>query len=237
MSRRETVTTVFAGHTLSDSLSSPEVSGLLDRLFTAADHGDPELLAQIQKQADDRFAGNRYAPELTPLFDQAYLPVPPEVGRFLYVLTRASRPRLVLEIGTSYGVSAVHFACALKDNGQGRLISTELSRKKVETARQNLERLQLGHLVEIRCGDAFDTVKKLDAPTDVLFLDGWKDSYLPLLKVLEPSLASGSLVIADDIKLFPERLAAYLGYVRDPRNGYRSTEINIGDGVELSVRT
>lgn len=222
---------------MTDSLSSPKVAALLNRLFSAADEGDPELLARIQREADARFAGQRYAPELAPLFDLAYLPVPPEVGRLLYVLTRASRPKRIVEVGTSFGVSAIHFACALKDNGEGRLVSSELSRAKATAAAENLASLGLEGLVEIRCGDAFEALERLEDPIDLLFLDGWKDGYLPLLKMLEPSLHAGALVVADDIKLFPERLALYLEYVRNPQNRYRSVELAIGDGVELSVRT
>lgn len=222
---------------MTDSLSSPKVAALLDRLFSASDTGDPELLARIQKEADERFGGQRYAPELAPLFDKAYLPVPPEVGRFLYVLTRANRPKHIVEVGTSFGVSAIHFACALTDNGDGRLISTEMSRAKAAAAAKNLASLGLDGRVEIRCGDAFETLERLEHPIDLLFLDGWKDGYLPLLKMLQPSLHPGTLVVADDIKLFPERLASYLEYVRNPQNGYRSAELSIGDGVELSVRT
>jgi predicted O-methyltransferase YrrM len=222
---------------MTDTLASPKVAGLLNRLLDAADTGDPELLARIQREADERFGGQRYAPELSPLFDQAYLPVPPEVGRFLYVLTRARRPKCIVEVGTSFGVSAIHFACALKDNGEGRLISAELSRAKSEAAAANLASLGLGNLVEIRCGDAFETLRPFKGKIDLLFLDGWKDGYLPLLKMLQGAMAPGGLVVADDIRLFPERLASYLDYVREPLNGYHSVELPIGDGVELSVRT
>jgi predicted O-methyltransferase YrrM len=222
---------------VTDTLASPKVVGLLNRLFDAADAGDPELLARIQREADERFGGQRYAPELSPLFDRAYLPVPPEVGRFLYVLTRAKRPKSIVEVGTSFGVSAIHFACALKDNGEGQLISAELSRVKSEAAANNLAALGLCNLVEIRCGDAFETLKSFSGKIDLLFLDGWKDGYLPLLKMLEGAIAPGGLVVADDIRLFPERLASYLAYVREPLNSYHSVELPIGDGVELSVRT
>ena len=222
---------------MTNSLSSPKVARLLKRLFEAADRDDPELLARIQRQADDRFAGNRYAPELATLFDKAYLPVPVEVGQFLYVLTRAKRPMRIVEVGTSFGVSAIHFACALNDNGQGHLISAELSQAKAEAARENIASLGLGHLVEIRCGNAFETLKPADGAIDMLFLDGWKDFYLPLLNMLQPSLSPGAVVIADDTKLFPERLASYLAHVREPTNGYASAALPIGDGVELSVRT
>jgi len=112
-----------------------------------------------------------------------------------------------------------------------------LSRAKSEAAAGNLISLCLGDLVEFRCGDAFETLRALNGKIDLLFLDGWKDGYLPLLKMLEGAIAPGGLVVADDTKLFPERLASYLAHVRAPENGYHSVELPIGDGVELSVRT
>ena len=218
-----------------NTLASPEVASLLTRLFGEADAKDPGVLASIQKEADARYGGQRYHPSLTHLFDQAFMPVPPEVGQFLYVVTRSRRPATIVEIGTSYGISAIHFAAALNDNGEGRLISAELSGAKVNAARANLRNLDLDRWVEIRQGDAFETLKSVEGPIDILFLDGWKDFYLPLLKALEPQLAPGSLVIGDDTKLFPERLASYLAYVRDPAN-YQSVDLAIGDGVEMSVK-
>ncbi len=218
-----------------NTLTSPAVAGLLSRLFAEADATDPLVLASIQREADARFGGQRYAPELSPMFDQAFMPVPPEVGQLLYVLTRANRPKTIVEIGTSHGISAIHLASALNDNAEGLLITAELSSAKVRAAQANLAALSLDRWVEIRQGDAFETLKSLPAPIDMLFLDGWKDFYLPLLKALEPQLADGALVIGDDTRLFPERLATYLVYVRDPLK-YVSVELPIGDGVELSVK-
>jgi hypothetical protein len=57
-----------------------------------------------------------------------------------------------------------------------------------------------------------------------------------MLKFLEPRLASGALVIADDLNLFPEKLASYVAFVRDPANGYVSVEVPLDDGLELSLR-
>jgi predicted O-methyltransferase YrrM len=218
-----------------NTLASPNVAALLARLFTEADAKDPAVLASIQKEADARYGGQRYHPSLTHLFDKAFMPVPPEVGQLLYVITRSRQPATIVEVGTSYGISAIHFAAALNDNGEGRLISTELSAAKVNAARSNLQTLGLDRWVEIRQGDAFETLKSVDEPIDILFLDSWKDFYLPLLKAIEPKLMPGSLVIGDDTKLFPERLASYLAYVRDPAN-YQSVDLAIGDGVELSVK-
>jgi predicted O-methyltransferase YrrM len=69
-----------------------------------------------------------------------------------------------------------------------------------------------------------------------VFLDGWKDLYLPVLHLIEPALLPGALIAADDLDLFPEALAPYLAYVRQPANGYVSIDIPIGDAIELSAR-
>src|SRR6185369_6207171 len=147
-----------------NTLASPAVSALLARLFTEADAKDPAVLASIQKEANARYGGQRYHPSLTPLFDQAFMPVPPEVGQLLYVITRSRRPATIVEVGTSYGISAIHFAAALNDNREGRLISAELSAAKVNAARANLKTLGLDRWVEIREGDAFETLKSIEGP-------------------------------------------------------------------------
>jgi predicted O-methyltransferase YrrM len=222
---------------MANTLASARVQGVLRRLYAQADAKDDDILARIKKEADTKYEGQRYVPELAPLFDSAVLPVPPAVGQFLYLLTRTKRPETIVEIGTSFGVSAIHFASALHDNGEGRLTTVELSATKAKLARGNLEEAGLAHLADIRNEDAFSALKDFQFKIDVLFLDGWKDFYLPLLHLLEPMLASSALVIADDTKLFPDRLAGYLDYVHDLKTGYHSVDIPLGDGLEVSLRT
>jgi predicted O-methyltransferase YrrM len=140
-----------------------------------------------------------------------------------------------VEFGTSFGLSAIHLAAALRDNGVGRLITTEQSASKASRAAQHLRQAGLSDLVEIRQGDAFRTLSGV-AAIDLLLLDGWKPLYLPLLRQLEPALSPGCLVIADDVIALSEQMAPYLGYVREIANGYISCEIPLDDGLELSIR-
>jgi predicted O-methyltransferase YrrM len=218
-----------------NSLLAPEVAQVLATMFARSDENDGTILTRIKQEADAHHGGNRYAPELTGLFDEAVIPVPPDVGQLLYALARLRRPKTIVEIGTSFGVSAIHFAAALKDNGAGRMITAELSAAKVKAAHANLDAAGLSSWVEIRQGDALSVLADTDG-IDILFLDGWKDHYVPILKSMEPRLSAGALVIGDDTKLFPDRLAPYLAYTRDPANGYLSLDIPMGDGVELSLR-
>ena len=207
---------------------------VLDRLFTAAAQEGPALLA-----LRDRFSGDvdvSLAPVVAEAAAEIYMPVAPEVGRLLYLLTRTRNAALVVEFGTSFGISTIHLAAAVRDNGGGRVVTTELVATKAAAARENLAEAGLGDLVDVRVGDAFETLRDLPGPIDLLVLDGWNQLYLPLLRVLEPRLAPGTLVVADDVTLFAEESRGYLAYVHDPANGYLNTSVPVDDGVDLAVR-
>jgi predicted O-methyltransferase YrrM len=162
------------------------------------------------------------------------MPISAQGGRLLYNLVRATRPTTVIEFGTSFGISTLHLAAAVRDNGTGRVISTELSAAKVTAARRTFTETGLDDLITVLEGDARDTLATVARPADFVLLDGWKDLCLPVLRLLEPRLAPGTLVIADDVDL--EDLAPYLDHVRDPRNGYQSVTFPVEDGMEISCR-
>ena len=77
------------------------------------------------------------------VLQDVYMPVSPEAGRLLYALVRACRPKIVVEFGTSFGISTIHLAAAVTDNGTGRVVTTELSHRKAAAARENLEQAGL----------------------------------------------------------------------------------------------
>ena len=160
------------------------------------------------------------------------MPVSAEGGRLLYALVRACRPETVVEFGTSFGISTIHLAAAVTDNGSGRVVSTELSSRKVKAARENLEQAGLGGVVTILEGDGLQTLASVPGPIGLVLLDGWKDLYLPVLRLLQPRLTPGAVVVADDSS-FPS-VASYLAYVRDPGNGFVSVEFPVEDGMEIS---
>ena len=95
----------------------------------------------------------------------------------------------------------------------------------------------LDDLIEVRVGDAFDTLKaEIGGKIEVLLLDGWKELYLPMLEFLEPRLSPGALIIADDLDVEPKDIGPYLDYVRNAKSGYVSVELPIGDRIEVSLR-
>jgi predicted O-methyltransferase YrrM len=208
-----------------NTLDTPPVSTLLAELYDAAEANDRTVFAGRQRSEREDPA----------LLDHAYIAVEPDAGRLLYLLARLRRPALAVEFGASHGLSAIHIGAALRDNGSGRLITTEVNADKAAKAVANLKRAGLDDLVALRQGDAFQTLKGVTG-IEMVLLDGWKPLYLPLLQALEPALAPGALIVADDTGIFPKALAPYLAHVREPANGYVSCTLPLGDGMEISVR-
>jgi predicted O-methyltransferase YrrM len=214
------------------TLTQPTLSLLLDRLFAEADaaedlrHPERESLSPEQRSADRadyrRFYGR--------MKDQP-LPVSPATGKLLYLLARSIRARTIVEFGTSFGISTLHLAAALRDNGGGRLIGSEFEPSKIARARKNLAAGGLSDLVEIREGDALETLARdLPQSIDFVLLDGAKNLYPSILSLLERRLREGALIVADNADASPE----YLARVRSTAQGYLS--VPFGDEVELSMR-
>ncbi len=174
--------------------------------------------------------------ERSQLHRDAPIAVSGEVGRLIYVLTRGRPSRRVVEFGGSLGVSTIHLAAAIRDAGGGSLISTEIHPEKAAALKGNLREAGLGDLVDVRVGDALQTLRELPGPVDVLFLDGWNELYLPVLELVEPALSDDALVVADLSANDPD-LAGYLEHVRNPGHGWVSVTVPLDAGVEISARS
>lgn len=176
-----------------------------------------------------------YGHERAALGRDAPLAITPEVGKLLYLLALARRPRLIVEFGTSLGVSTVYLAAAVRDLGAGSLITTELRPDKAARAAQNLTEAGLADLVEIRVGDALDVLHDLARPVEFLFLDGSNDLYIPVLDLLEPRMVRGAIVVADLSRDDPH-VPRYCERVRDEASGYVSIGLPLDAGVEVALR-
>jgi predicted O-methyltransferase YrrM len=154
-----------------------------------------------------------------------------ETGALLYMLARSCKAHTIVEFGMSFGISTLHLAAALRDNGGGRVITSEFESSKVARARKHLTEGGLIDLVEIREGDALQTLSTdLPETIDLLLLDGAKALYPEILDLVESRLRPGALVVADNADYSPE----YLARVRSPESGYMS--VPFAEDVELSMR-
>jgi len=180
--------------------------------------------------------------EIERMGERNFIPViGPEKGKILDDAIRASKPRRVLEIGTLIGYSAIRVARLLPRGG--RLVCIEKDAHHAEMARMNLERAGLSQRVEIIVDDAKHAIPRLHGTFDVVFIDAEKSEYYTYLKLVEPLLHRGSVVIADNAGVFARDMKDYLSYVRQSgkyeSRYYESTmefDPNTKDGVEVSKK-
>ncbi|ALA18665.1 MULTISPECIES: O-methyltransferase [Chelatococcus] len=214
------------------TLTTAPLAPLLERLFKEADAATSPALAEISRDERERLMRSKTGYlDLYGRLKDLWLPVSRETGVLLYMLARSSRARTIVEFGTSFGISTLHLAAALRDNGGGRLITSEFEPSKVARARRNLTDGGLIDLVEIREGDALKTLS-VDLPEtiDLVLLDGAKSLYSEILDLVEGRLGPGALIVADNADYCPE----YLERVRSPAGGYMS--MPLAEDVELSMR-
>lgn len=212
-----------------------QLAPLLDRLFLEAEATRGATHAAVADLSDaDQARMMRSKTDYRDLYGRLKdvpLAVSRQTGTLLYMLARSSRAKAIVEFGTSFGISTLHLAAGLRDNGGGRLITSEFEPSKVARARDNLSAGGLIDLVEIREGDALKTLSAdLPDTIDLVLLDGAKALYPDILDLVEDHLEPGAIIVADNADFSPD----YLARVRTPANGYLSTAF--AEDVELSVR-
>jgi predicted O-methyltransferase YrrM len=227
-----------------NSLSSGRITQVLDKLHRDAEAADREFMTKViadleaSGETPEEAAAKMVAEERAnyqALYHghvDRFFAISAAYGRFLYALARARNATRIVEFGTSMGISTVYLAAALRDNGGGHLIGSELEPTKVARARAHLEAAGLADLVGVREGDALETLKDTGGQVDLLLIDGAFSLYLPVLKLIEPRLKRGAVILGENAFDLE-----YLQYVRDPANGYLSQPLAIdeGRGNEFSV--
>ena len=211
-----------------------QIAPQLTRLFDAADEASPAnhpAAAALTPEARAELMRSKtgYRDFYSVMKDYP-LPVSRETGALLYMLARSLGARSVVEFGTSFGISTLHLAAALRDNGGGRVITSEFEASKVARAQANITEAGLIDLVEIREGDALETLARdLPESIDLVLLDGAKGLYPDILALLERRLRPGALIVADNADDSPD-------YMAKVRSGAGYMSVPFGEDVELSMR-
>ncbi|WP_342722443.1 class I SAM-dependent methyltransferase [Bradyrhizobium sp. B097] len=159
----------------------------------------------------------------------------PEQGELIYLLCRGLRAKRVAEFATSVGMSTLYLAAAMRDNGGGTVIGSEIVPAKVVAAKRNLTEAGLADYAEIREGDARKTLRDLGGPVDFILIDGWPGDKGPTLarqviEIVAPQLRVGGYVMNDNAE------ADFLEFVRDPKNGFVSITLPLKGGTELCLK-
>jgi predicted O-methyltransferase YrrM len=218
-----------------NSLNDDKVAGVLRRLHRGAGADTFVFLRALPAVAIGMVAGKSAVQSALPYLKDAYIPIDEAQGRALYQFARAIGAHRIVEFGASFGISTLYLAAAVRDNGGGTVTTTEMEPKKIARARENYRAAGFDREITLLEGDALETLKSVDGPVDLVFLDGWKELCLPVLQLLEPKLRPGAAIFCDDMKAFRRTLKPYVDYVRAPAGKYSSLELPLGDGLEFSV--
>jgi predicted O-methyltransferase YrrM len=156
---------------------------------------------------------------------------------FCYLLCRSLRATRVVEAGTSFGVSTLYLAAAVRDNQveNGVVIGTEYEPRKVDIARANFEEVGLSEFIDLREGDLRTTLKDVGGPIDFMLVDIWEVA-LPALELVAPHLRSGAIVACDNTAVDAAEYHDYFEFIDNPSNRFRTTTVPFEGGLELSVR-
>jgi len=164
----------------------------------------------------------------------------PVLGRLLRFLVAMAEPRLVVEIGTFTGYSALAMAGGLPEGG--RIVTCEVSSERAQFARSWFERSPLGERIELRVGPALDTIAGLDGPYDFVFIDADKEGYTGYYEAVVPKLSPRGVIavdntlyggdVADPVDAGDRAMAAFNDHVQaDPRT--ENILLSVRDGVTL----
>jgi predicted O-methyltransferase YrrM len=212
-------------------IGDPQLERLLDGLHARSDGQVAELEGFERDKATES--------ELKAFLGDKLVALDRDKAEFCYQLCRATDARRIVEIGTSFGVSTLYLAAALRDNirasgGAGVVIATEYETAKASAARAHFEQAGLSDLIDLREGDLRDTLRGLEAPVDFMLVDIWIRMARPALELVTPRLRRGAIAICDNTARFRADYAEYFAFLES--NGFRTMTLPFDGGLELSIR-
>ncbi len=218
-------------------LDDPKLEVLLDALHAqsgARTRRSPAISAAASPKA--RSTGTASTPKPHAFFRDKLVALEKDKAEYCYALCRALGAKRVVEAGTSYGVSTLYLAAALRDNGGGTVIATEYEAEKAEAARRNFAAAGLAQYIDLREGDLRETLKRIDGPVDFMLLDIWTQMVVPAVTLVLPHLRKGGIVIADNVTSARQGYADYFAFLADPAHGLRTLTLPFEGGLGMSVK-
>jgi predicted O-methyltransferase YrrM len=227
----------------------PRIDRLLHRLYSRSAAQEAALVSYFTERAADESVHLRKFDDRTNEFlKDKLVALDRPKAEFCYHLCRALQARRVVEAGTSFGVSTLFLAAAVRDNlpqeqrsgaptgARPVVIATEYEHAKAAAALRHFAEAGLSDFIELREGDLRETLRAVDGPIDFVLIDIWASMARPALELVTPHLREGAVVICDNTQQFSDAYADYFAFVRDPRNGLRTMTLPFEGGLEFTVR-
>ncbi len=224
---------------MTSTLNDPALETLLADL-RAQSAGEAEAAEAYfaRRLQEPSFSMADYCDEETHRFyADKMVPLDHDKALFCYQLCRSLGTKRIVEAGTSFGVSTLYLAAAIRDNAVegGVVIATEHEPEKAQIARGTFSRAGLTEHIDLREGDLRETLKQIDGPVDFMLVDIWGVAQ-PALKLVSPHLRQGAVVICDNTEVDRIEYDDYFAFVNDPGNRFRTMTLPFDGGLEMTVR-
>ncbi len=216
-------------------LNDPGLEALLAALHEESDGQSGAMRAYFERRArEGTLNWDRFDAQTDRFFADKMVALEEDKAEFCYALCRALRARRVVEAGTSYGVSTLYLAAAIRDNGAGVVIATEYEPAKAKAARANFAAAGLSDHIDLREGDLRETLKDLEGPVDFLLCDIWTELAAPALALIAPHMRPGAIAVADNTDTYRRQYADYFATLA--ANGFTTLTLPFDGGLEMSVK-
>jgi predicted O-methyltransferase YrrM len=242
-------------------LNDAKLEALLDALHAQSEGQSGAIDAYFARRIKEgTLSWDGMDAETTTFFSDKMVALEKDKAEFCYALCRALGARCIVECGTSFGVSTLYLAAAVRDNlassseavgdkriasgseaiGDkkvgGQVIATEWEASKAKIARQNFAAAGLAQFIDLRQGDLKDTLKVIEGPVDFVLLDIWAEAVMPAITHIAPQLRQGAVIIADNTETARRGYENYFRFIADPKNRLRTLTLPFAGGLEMTVR-
>ena len=223
-------------------LNDPRLEALLDRLHAqSAGQNEAVMTYFMTRAAEGTLDWNGFDEGAHRFMSDKLIALDRDKAELCYQLCRALRAKRVVEAGTSFGVSTLYLAAAVRDNAQrdggvGLVIATEHEPEKAKVARAHFAEAGLSSWIDLREGDLRQTLEDVGGPVDFMLIDIWTPMARPALELVAPALRPGAIIVCDNTTQFREAYRDYFAFVNDRKNGLRTMTLPFEGGLELTVR-
>lgn len=167
-------------------------------------------------------------------FADKFVALDRDKAEFCHALCLAMGATRIVEVGTSFGVSTLFLADAVRANGGGLVVATEHEPDKAKVAHEHYAEAGLDQLIELREGDLRQTLQRLEGPIDFVLMDIWTEMIVPAIELIAPHLRRGATIVADNTIDFKEAYEGYFSFLEE--NGFSTQTLPFEGGLELSIK-
>jgi predicted O-methyltransferase YrrM len=217
--------------------SDPKLQALVDRLQALSQAQEAETGAWLSARGKrGELSWDGFDEKSHRYMADKLVALEPIKAEFCYLQCRALSAMRVVEVGTSFGVSTLYLAAAVRANGGGTVIGTEHEPAKAAAARAHFAEAGLSDLIDLREGDLRETLKVIEGPVDFVLMDIWTEMVRPALELVAPHLRPGAVVVCDNTAWYRENYRGFFDFVADPANRLATLTLPFEGGLEFCVK-